>query len=111
VDGHRPSIGCQTPKLAALDEPKPSQPRGLPDSLRSAIDRTLSSLGDARATSAADLPGEAVERAGELLDEVARRGRDAGSGIVRHGTGVGARVLDAVGDTLRRRGKPKVEGE
>jgi hypothetical protein len=66
-----------------LDEPKPSQPRGLPDSLRAAVDRTLSSLGEARASSAADLPGEAVERAGDLLDEVARRGRDAGAEIVR----------------------------
>jgi hypothetical protein len=105
-----------------LDEPKPSQPRGLSDSLRAAVDRTLSSVGEARASSAADLPGEALGHAGDLLDEVARRGRDAGaeivrhgrdagSDIVRHGTDVGTRVMDAVGETLRRRTKSKVEGE
>jgi hypothetical protein len=105
-----------------LDEPKPSQPRGLPDSLRAAVDRTLSSLGEARASSAADLPGEALERAGDLLDEVARRGRDAGaeivrqsrdagSEIVRHGTDVGTRVIDAVGETLGGRSKPKAEDD
>jgi hypothetical protein len=123
-----------------LDDSKPPQPRGRSDSLRAAIDRTLSSLGDARAASATDVPGEVVERAGELLDEVARRGRDARTEIVRRGTGagaelarrgdearaevarrgqeaasasaaLGARVLEAVGETLRRRSKPKVEDE
>jgi len=90
-----------------LAEPGPPQPRGLPEALRAAIERTLSSLGDAGAASAADLPAEALGRAGELLDEVARRGQDA----AETSAAITGRVIDAVAETLRRRSKPKVEGE
>jgi hypothetical protein len=112
----------------------------VPDALRAAIDRTLSSLGDVRAPAGPELRAEAVGRAGELLDEVARRGRDAGAEIARRGEGaraeiarrgeeaqselarrgqdaaetsaaITARALDAVSETLRRGSKPKVEGE
>lgn len=123
-----------------MAEPGPPQPRGLPETLRAAIERTLSSLGDAGAPSAADLPAEALGRAGELLDEVARRGREARSEVARRGeearaeiarrgdearselarrgqdaaetsAAITGRVIDAVAETLRRRSKPNVEGE
>lgn len=50
---------------------------GISDSLRSAIEGTFAAtVGSA---------GETRERAGELLDEVSRRGRDARSQVVRRG--------------------------
>jgi hypothetical protein len=58
--------------------------RGVADALRSAIERTLEAT-----------EGRAVgtrERAGELLDEVARRGRDARDELARRGQEAGAGV-------------------
>ena len=50
---------------------------GLPDSLRAAVERTLSATGDAAA--------ETAERAQVLLDEVARRGQEAREEVARQG--------------------------
>jgi polyhydroxyalkanoate synthesis regulator phasin len=57
--------------------PKKSETGGLPDSLRTAVERTLSATGDAAA--------ETAERAQELLDEVARRGQEAREEVARQG--------------------------
>ncbi|MGH2961257.1 MAG: hypothetical protein ACRDL3_03550 [Solirubrobacterales bacterium] len=94
-----------------MDESRPPEQPGVSDALRDAIERTLSSVGDTRLTSAADLPAETVGRAGELLDEVARRGHDVGAEIARLGKGAAGRLIDAVADTLKRDPKPKPEGE
>lgn len=121
-----------------MEESRRPQERGLPDALRAAIDNTLSSLGDRGPASAGLQAGAA--RAGELLDEVARRGHDVGSEILRRGeearaelarrgeearaevtrrgqqaqqasTAITAQVIEAVADTLGRDTKPKVEDE
>ncbi|MGH2989876.1 MAG: hypothetical protein ACRDMA_08415 [Solirubrobacterales bacterium] len=94
-----------------MDESRPDEERGVSDALRVAIERTLSSIGDTGVASAADLPAETLARAGELLDEVARRGHDVGAEIARLGKGAAGRLIDAVADTLKRDPKPKPEGE
>ena len=108
-----------------MEDARPPQQRRFPDAVRAAVERTVSSLGDAGATSAAGLPGDIADRAGELLDEVARRGRDVRTEIARHGeeiarrgqgavdasAGITARVIVAVADTLRAKSKPEVEGD
>jgi polyhydroxyalkanoate synthesis regulator phasin len=66
------------------ERPRASEDRGVTDALRDAVERTLSVAGDpARARSAA-ISGE---RAAQLLDEVARRGREARGGLARRGRG------------------------
>jgi polyhydroxyalkanoate synthesis regulator phasin len=50
-------------------ESSPSGERGLPDALRTAVERTLAAAGGAGA--------DTRERAQDVLDEVARRGRGA----------------------------------
>ena len=72
--------------------------RGVGDSLREAIERTL----QATAGSAAGTR----ERAAELLDEVARRGREASHGITRRGQVAGAELArrgQGAGAELARR--------
>lgn len=72
----------------------PASEKGVTEALRAAIEGTLSQAGKrARAGSAALRP----ERATQLLDEVARRGRKAGDELSRRGQG--AR------DELSRRGQ------
>ena len=56
-------------------------PDGVADALRAAIDRTLATVGDGAAGSAA----LTRERATQLLDEVARRGREARDEVNRRG--------------------------
>lgn len=51
------------------EQPNKEQPRGLPDGLRTAIERTFSATAEGAAGTR--------ERAGGMLDEVARRGREA----------------------------------
>jgi hypothetical protein len=90
--------------------------RGVAEALRAAIDRTLSVAGKpARAGSAALRP----ERATQLLDEVARRGREARDELARRGVDareeLAARLealerrLGALEDALRTKPKPKAE--
>jgi polyhydroxyalkanoate synthesis regulator phasin len=75
-----------------------SADRGVGDALREAIDRTL----QATAGSAAGTR----ERAGELVDEVARRGRDARDELTRRGQVAGAELArrgqDAGAELARR---------
>ena len=77
-------------------------PEGVADALRTAIDRTLSAVGDqARAGSTA----LSRERATQLLDEVARRGQEARDELARRGK-------DARDELVRRlpaKPKPKAE--
>jgi polyhydroxyalkanoate synthesis regulator phasin len=80
------------------DGHKDSPDRGVGDALKEAIDRTL----QATAGSAAGTR----ERAGELVDEVARRGREARDGIARRGQVAGAELArrgqDAGAELARR---------
>lgn len=71
--------------------------RGLPEALRTAVERTLA----ATAGSAEQTRG----RAQELLDEVARRGQEARETVARRGQGareasatVTSRVAEAIGE-------------
>jgi hypothetical protein len=68
------------------------------DALRAAIDRTLSIAGQQARAGSAALSGE---RAMQLLDEVARLGRDAREQLARRGQEAGA--------DLARRGQGAVE--
>jgi hypothetical protein len=103
---------------------------GVAEALRAAIERTLSAAGrPARAGTS----GLTRDRATQLLDEVAKLGRDARDELTRRGQGAGAelarrgqdaaeemaqrleqleRRLGALEDALRRRDetKPKAEG-
>ncbi|MGH2992238.1 MAG: hypothetical protein ACRDL1_01715 [Solirubrobacterales bacterium] len=98
-----------------MDESRPHEERGVSDALRVAIERTLASVGDTGVASATDLPAETLARAGELLDEVARRGYDAGTEIARRAgdasLGITARLIGAVIETLRRDPNPEAEDE
>lgn len=94
-----------------MDEPRPPDQPRVSDALRDAIERTLASVGDTRLTSASELRAETLGRAGDLLDEVARRGHDVGAEVARLGRGAAGRLIDAVADTLRRESKPNPEGE
>jgi hypothetical protein len=113
-------------KLSALAAGDPSSsPSGLPDALRAAVERTLDVAGrSARASSTA----VAGERGAELLDELARRRREARDSLARRGgeargeisrRGVGARDeiarrldsleqrLASIEELLRRRGNAR----
>jgi polyhydroxyalkanoate synthesis regulator phasin len=83
---------------------------GVPDGLRAAVERTLAATASSAATTrerAQELVGDVPplrpaplrERAGELLDEVARLGQEAGQRIARGGK----EAREAVG--LARRGE------
>jgi hypothetical protein len=72
----------------------PASDRGVTEALRAAIEGTLSQAGKGARAGSAALRGE---RATQLLDEVARRGRKAGDELTRRGQG--AR------DELTRRGQ------
>jgi hypothetical protein len=101
-----------------------SSQSGVPDALRSAVERTLDLAGrSARASSAAISP----RRGSELLDELARRGRDARDELTKRSgeareeisrRGAGARDevtrrlesvegrLASIEELLRSKGKP-----
>jgi polyhydroxyalkanoate synthesis regulator phasin len=75
-----------------VDDPTPSGERGLQDALRTAVERTL-------------VAAQQRGRAGELLDEVARRGQEARDSVARRGqdarevsASVTARVVEAIGE-------------
>jgi hypothetical protein len=72
----------------------PGSEKGVTEALRAAIEGTLSQAGKRARAGSAALRGE---RAAQLLDEVARRGRKAGDEFTRRGQG--AR------DELTRRGQ------
>jgi polyhydroxyalkanoate synthesis regulator phasin len=77
-------------------EPSDARGGGLPEALRTAVERTLAATASSAATTrerAQELVGDVGagagaplrERAGELLDEVARLGQEAGQRIARRG--------------------------
>ena len=68
---------------------------GVTDALRAAIDRTLSVAGQRARAGSAALP---VERTTQLLDELARRGRDARDELARRGQRAGAALGGGGGD-------------
>jgi polyhydroxyalkanoate synthesis regulator phasin len=79
------------------DRPPAKQQLGLPEGLRTAIERTLAAT--------AGPATETRERAGELLDEVARRGRETAETLGRRGqdardasAAIANRVVEAVRD-------------
>ena len=96
--------------------PGASEERGVTEALRAAIERTLSVAGDPVRARSFAISGD---RAAQLLDEVARRGREARGELARRGQGardeVASRLeaverrLSKVEDALRRRSKPKAE--
>jgi polyhydroxyalkanoate synthesis regulator phasin len=75
--------------------PKPDE-GGITEALRAAIDRTLAATAPAAA--------QTRERAGELVDEVARRGQEAREEIARRGQDAGAEIAKR-GQELTRRGQ------
>lgn len=102
--------------MPAADEHRPDPDRGVADALREAVERTMQATGPAAA--------QTRERAGELLDEVARlgqearrelarRSQDAREGLARRGLEAGAEVgrrlevlerrLATLEDLVRRR--------
>ena len=72
--------------------------RGVAESLRSAIERTMRATAGSAASSR--------ERAAELLDEVVRRGQEAGSELARRGQEAGVELArrgqEATGEVGRR---------
>jgi hypothetical protein len=104
-----------------------SSDKGVTEALRAAIERTLAVAGkQAKAGSDA----VRLDRATQLLDEVARRGREAGDELARRGQKAGAglarrgpgardelaqrledveRRVAALEDALRTKPKPKAE--
>ncbi len=83
-----------------MTPPPPDEQSGISEALRSAIENTFAaSSGSA---------GQTRERAGELLDEVAKRGREAGWELRRRGQDAGAELKRRGQDAsteLRRRGQ------
>jgi polyhydroxyalkanoate synthesis regulator phasin len=82
-----------------MSEPSPTDsegPRapaegGVAESVRAAVERTMRATAGSAATTR--------ERAGELVDEVVRRGQEAGAGLARRGqeaTGEMGRRLEAL---------------
>ena len=84
--GERYAVGRMTPRA-------PDQQSGISDALRSAIESTYAAT--------AGSASETRERAGELLDEVARRGRGARAEIVKKGQEASADVVARVEEELR----------
>jgi polyhydroxyalkanoate synthesis regulator phasin len=80
------------------DTQPPGEERGVAESLRAAIDRTMRATAGSAASSR--------ERAAELLDEVGRRGQEAGSELARRGqeagVGLARRGQEATGEVGRR---------
>ena len=69
---------------------------GVAEALRTAIERTMAATPPAA--------GRTRERAGELLDELARRGQEAREEIARRGQEAGAEIAKR-GQELSRRGQ------
>jgi len=70
---------------------KDSPDKGLPESLRTAIERTFEATGSS---------GAARERAGELVDEVSRRGREARDAVSRRGQKASEASADAASKVI-----------
>ena len=98
IDGDRParSQGEHRNKLRSVAQQRKDQDaRGVPDALRTAIERTFAATAEGTAGPR--------HRAGEVLDEVARRGRDAGRTVAGRAqearetsAGAAGRVIEAI---------------
>jgi polyhydroxyalkanoate synthesis regulator phasin len=75
---------------------KADEDNGVAEALRTAIERTLAATAPA--------VGLTPERAGELVDEVVRRGQEAREEIARRGQEAGAEIAKR-GQELTRRGQ------
>jgi polyhydroxyalkanoate synthesis regulator phasin len=75
---------------------KADEDNGVAEALRAAIERTLAATAPA--------VGLTPERAGELVDEVVRRGQEAREEITRRGQEAGAEIAKR-GQELTRRGQ------
>ena len=75
---------------------RPGEPDegGVTDALRAAIERTLAATAPAAA--------QTRERAGELVDEIARRGQEAGAGIAKRGQELTRRGQEAQAELARQ---------
>jgi polyhydroxyalkanoate synthesis regulator phasin len=78
------------------DGPGQSEEGGVTDALRAAIERTLAATAPAAA--------QTRERAGELVDEIARRGQEAREELARRGQEAGAELAKR-GQEITRRGQ------
>lgn len=80
------------------DPDRPAPEAGVADSVRTAVERTMRATAGSAATTR--------DRAGEMVDEVVRRGRDAGSELARRGQEAGAELArrgqEATGEVGRR---------
>ena len=76
-----------------MTPPAPDEQSGISEALRNAVETTFAAT--------AGSAGETRERAGELLDEVVKRGRDASADVVKRGAGAGADVVARVEEELR----------
>jgi polyhydroxyalkanoate synthesis regulator phasin len=77
------------------EQRKEGEQRGTPDSLRTAIERTFAATAEGAA--------ETRERAGEMLDDVARRGREARTAVAGRAqearetsAGAASKVIEAI---------------
>jgi polyhydroxyalkanoate synthesis regulator phasin len=77
------------------DQPTQEPGKGVPDSVRTAIERTFAATAEGAA--------ETRERAGEMLDDVARRGREAREAVAGRAqeardssAGAASRVIEAI---------------
>ena len=85
------------------DEDERTAPEGgVADAVRAAVERTMRATAGSAATTrdrAADLVDEVARRGRETRDELARRGQEAGAGLARRGqeaTGEVGRRLEAL---------------
>jgi hypothetical protein len=75
--------------------PDPEGQGGVADSLRAAVERTMKATAGSAAERAGELVDDVVQRGREARDELGRRGQAAGVGLVRRGQ-------EATGEVGRR---------
>ena len=76
------------------DGPGQSEEGGVTDALRAAIERTLAATAPAAA--------QTRERAGELVDEIARRGQEAGAELAKRGQEITRRGQEAQAELAKQ---------
>jgi polyhydroxyalkanoate synthesis regulator phasin len=87
-----------TPPRRQAAQPQADSDRGVADALRTAVERTMRATAGSAAGSrerAGELVDEVVRRGREARDELARRGQEAGAGLARRGQ-------EATGEVGRR---------
>lgn len=65
-------------------QPPPGEEGGVTEALRAAVDRTLAATAPAA--------GQTRERAGDIVDEISKRGQGARDELARRGQGAGAEI-------------------